>query len=338
MKRVRITPVLLTGVALALAAAVPGTAAGSTGPRLTWSPPPCGDATHACVIYPLTNTGSHQVLILDSTKDYILQLPNVPLVGGIDIDAGHNVIIMGGEIDLTTPCTTDSAPCHGINISMGPWSTGTVYIEGVLIKNPDATHSQWTGDGIAVNTSALSKLTIQNVRVEDLDGCSANGNPAHADVFQPYGATGAVIQVDHLTGTTDFQGMQIPPALTAPASADYRNVNINVLLNPHPECVQGTPDQYAWWVAGSPSSWCGTYPMTLINDYATEPNGSLSYNAVWPDPYAAWTGCQATYSNGVATWPQLTSITGGIQNGPPPGGDFVPAGVAGLGYVSPGYQ
>jgi hypothetical protein len=335
-KRVRLTPVLLTGVALALAATAP--AAGSTGPRLTWSPPPCGDATHACVILPLANTGSHQVLILDSAKDYILQLPNVPLVGGIDIDAGHNVILIGGEIDLTTPCTTDRAPCHGINISMGPTSTGTVYVEGVLIKNPDASHSQYTGDGIDVSTTALSKLTIQNVRIEGVDGCSANGNPAHADVFQPYGATGAVIQVDHLTGTTDFQGMQIPPDLTSPASADYRNININVLLNPHPECVQGTPDQYAWWVAGSPTSWCGTYPMTLTNDYTSEPNGSLAYNAVWPDPYAAWTGCPGSYSNGVATWPQLTAITGGIQNGPPPGGDFVPAGVAGLGYVSPGYQ
>src|SRR6266849_3149957 len=210
MKRVRLMPLLLTGVALALAAAAPGTAAGSTGPLLTWSPPPCGDATHACVTYPVTNTGSHQILILDSTKDYIVQLPNVPVLGGIDIDGGHNVIVIGGEIDLTTPCTTDSGPCHGINISMGPSSTGTVYIEGVLIKNPDSSHSQYTGDGIDVNTSALSKLTIQNVRVEGVDGCSANGNPAHADVFQPYAATGAVIQVDHLTGTTDFQGMQIP--------------------------------------------------------------------------------------------------------------------------------
>jgi hypothetical protein len=331
-------PVLLTGAALALSATVRGTAAIPVGAPLTWSPPPCGDSSHACVVEQLTNTGSHQVLILDSATDYILQLPSVPLVGGIDIDAGHNVIIIGGEIDLTTPCTTDQGPCHGINISMRQYSTGTVYIEGVLIKNPDASHSQYTGDGIDVSTAALSRLVIQNVRVEGLDGCSANNNPAHADVFQPYAATGAVIQVDHLTGTTDFQGMQISPSLTAPASADYRNVNINVLLNPHPECVQGTPDQYAWWVAGSPTSWCGTYPMTLTNDYTAEPNGSLAYNAVWPDPYAGWTGCPASYSNGVATWPQLPSITGGIQNGPPPGGDFVPAGVAGIGYVSPGYQ
>jgi hypothetical protein len=31
-------------------------------------------------------------------------------------------------------------------------------------------------------------------------------------------------------------------------------------------------------------------------------------------------------------------VTGAIQLGPPPGGDFVPAGSVGVGYVSPGYR
>jgi hypothetical protein len=349
MEPVRIRPklVILALLALGVALLSPSGPAAPTstsafgdpesGTRLSWAPPPCGDAIHTCATYQVVNTGSHQWLWLDPTKDWIVTLPSVPVVGGLDINGGHNVIMIGGEIDLPTPCTTDNSPCHGINISTGWASTGEVYIEGVLIHNPDPTHSQYTGDGIAVHTQALSKVTIQNVRIEGIDGCSANGIQAHADVFQPYGAHGAVLQVDHLTGTTDFQGMQIPPVLgTPPARGDYRNVNMSVLLNPHPECQGWTQDSYVWWVAGG-SSWCSTYPMTLINDYAQEPDNSLALNAVWPDTYATF-GCPAQYSDGVATWPQLTQISGGIHNGLPPGGDFVPAGVAGINYVSPGYQ
>ena len=308
----------------------------SSGPPLSWAPPPCGDATHSCARYDVSNTGSHQYLGLDSTKDWIVTLPSVPVVGGLDIDGGHNVTIIGGEIDLTTPCLTDTRVCHGINISTRPASTGEVYIEGVLIKNPDPSHSQYTGDGIDVNAAALSAITIQNVRIEGIDGCDNNGNPAHADVFQPYAAAGAVIQVDHLTGITDLHGMQIPPELAMPNRGDYRNVNIETLINPHPECTRWTADQYAWWLTQGAST-CTTYSMSLTNDYADEPNGSLANNAVWPDTFTQF-GCPATYSDGVATWPQLPLISGGIQSGPPPGGDFVPPGVAGIGYVSPGYQ
>jgi hypothetical protein len=303
---------------------------------LTWRPPVCGDATHVCATDALTNTGHHQYLGLDSSKDWIVKLPNVPLVGGIDINGGHNVIIIGGEIDLPTPCTTDNSPCHGINISMGSGSTGEVYIEGVLIKNPDPTHSSYTGDGIDVDTDAMSNLTIQNVRIEGVDGCNAGAYPdAHADVFQPYKATNAVIQVDHLTGSTDYQGMQIPADLSWPQRGDYRNVNIDILPNTHSGCAGNGP-RYAWWMtADNPA--CGAYRMNLINDYAWEPNGSLATNAVWPDTDANF-GCAAGYQGGVASWPRLSSISGGIRNGLPAGGDFVPAGRAGITYQSPGYQ
>jgi hypothetical protein len=266
------------------------------------------------------------------TIDYRVHLPSVPLVGGIDIDNGHNVIIIGGEIDLTTPCTTDTNVCHGINISRGTTSTGEVFIEGVLIKNPDPTHSQYTGDGIDVNTDTTPNITIQNVRVEGIDGCGTSA--AHADVFQPYGARGAVIHVDHLTATTDFQGMEINPDTATPSSGVYKNVNMDALPNSHTGCSTG--DRYLWWLATGNNT-CDTYPMTLSNAYASEPNGSLALNAVWPDTDTIFS-CPALYNNGVATWPQLPSVSGGIHNGLPSGGDYVPPGVAGLGYISPGYQ
>jgi hypothetical protein len=249
-------------------------------------------------------------------------------VGGIDIGNGHNVILIGGEIDLTTPCTSDSNVCHGINISRSSSSTGEVYVEGVYIKNPDPTHSQYTGDGIDVNTDATSNITIQNVRIEGIDGCDANGFSAHADVFQPYGAHGATIHVDHLTGTTDFQGMQIAPDLAPyPTSGDYRNININVFSNGHAGCA-GSGPRYGWWVAQHANT-CTTYPMTLVNVFAQEPDGSLLHNAVWPDTTSAL-ACPALYAGGLASWPGLPMISGGIRSDLPAGGDFVVAGLPGI--------
>ncbi len=300
--------------------------------KLTWAPPPCGDATYACATYQITeNSQGHQFLDLDTSKDWIVKLPsNRPQRGGIDINGGHNVIIIGGEIDLTTPCTTDNNVCHGINISRNQNATGEVYIEGVLIKNPDGTHSQYTGDGIDVNTDARPNITLQNIRVEGIDGCGYNGNPAHADVFQPYGAKNTDINVDHFTGTSDFQGMQIDPDTSTPHSGTYKNVNITILSNSHSGCTGSA--QYGWWLANA----CKTYPMTLSNDYEQEPNKSLAYNAVWPDTDTTF-GCPAQYTNGIASWPGLSNVHGSIINGLPPSGDFVPAGSVGIGYVSPGY-
>jgi hypothetical protein len=340
MKRLR-TKVLLAlafmTAPLSTAGVGPASSAGpSPGSLLNWAPPPCGDATHGCAIYQVSDTGSHQFLGLDYSSDWIVRLPAQPVVGGLDIDGGHNVILIGGEIDLTTPCISDENVCHGINISRAAPATGEVFIEGVLIKNPDPTYSQYTGDGIAVNTTATPNITIQNVRVEGIDGCGANGFPAHADIFQPYGAQGAVIHVDHLTGSSDFQGFQIPPtAVGTPAGGDYRNVNLIALPNPH-ACAGWNGDLYLWWLTAGADT-CATYPMTLSNVYVQEPNGSLENHAVWPDTFTP-VSCSATYSNGVASWPQLGAISGGVQLGPPPGGDFVPAGFAGLNYVSPGYQ
>src|SRR5438067_2348902 len=170
---------------------------------LTWRPPACGDATHTCATLQLSNTGSHQYLRLDSSKDWIVNLPTVPLVGGIDIDGGHSVIIIGGEIDLPLNCTGDNGACHGINVSLSSPSTGELFVEGLLIKNQDATNAAYTGDGVTVDMNAFANLTLENLRIQGISGCDSGAYPsAHADVVQPYGAANTVIQIDHLTGST----------------------------------------------------------------------------------------------------------------------------------------
>src|SRR6185437_3714494 len=73
---------------------------------LAWAPPSCGDQEHRCVDLYLSNSGSHQTPSLDNDTDYRIHLPaNGPLVGGIPLPGGRHVIIVGGEIDLTYPCS-----------------------------------------------------------------------------------------------------------------------------------------------------------------------------------------------------------------------------------------
>jgi hypothetical protein len=96
-------------IAVATAVVVGVLLASQSGGTLTWAPPPCGDATHNCVDVNLADTGSHQSLLLSNASDYRVHLPaSSPLHGGITINGGHNVVIVGGEIDLTFPCANDA--------------------------------------------------------------------------------------------------------------------------------------------------------------------------------------------------------------------------------------
>lgn len=55
--------------------------------------------------------------------------------------------------------------------------SGEVYVEGVYIKNPDLSHSHYTGDGIDVNDDfGTADVTLENVRIEGIDGCDPVGD------------------------------------------------------------------------------------------------------------------------------------------------------------------
>lgn len=328
------------------------TASGRASPSwraLTWAPSPCGDQERRCVDLFLRNTGSHQTPLLDNNTDYRIQLPaNGPLVGGITITGGRRVLIVGGEIDLTYPCSNDASDCMGIYIAKN--SPGTVFVEGVWIHNAhsigptcpggasSASQTCSTGDGIDVNTTNngvinVNTITLENIRVDGISGCSGYGD--HADVFQPYQAPKDTIQVDRMTGVTNCQGLTLDPDLaytawhTFPSSITVKNANIDIIYNPYRRTAYG----YAWWLTNGTD--CKSGQLSLSNDYASGPRADLIAARVWPDP--AHDGCGARYSRGVASWTDAR-IEGSIRIETPPRGDFVPAGAVGLGYRSPGYQ
>lgn len=317
--------------------------------KLTWASPQCGDAKHRCVTLYLQNTGSHQTPSLDNSTDYRIYLPtNGPLVGGITIEGGRRVEIIGGEIDLTYPCSSDGSDCMGIYIAKN--SPGAVFVEGVWIHNASrigptcpggassTTQTCSTGDGIDINTTDdgvinVNTITLENIRVDGISGCS--GYDDHADVFQPYLAPDDTIQVDGMTGVTNCQGFIIDPDLayskwhTYPSSITIKNTNIETIANPYSKTASGP----AWWLTYRTS--CISGPISLSNDYSSRPRTYPNLPPIWPNSFNH--RCGARYSGGVVSWTD-PHIDGSIRIGTPPGGDFVPLGAAGLGYLSPGYQ
>jgi hypothetical protein len=318
---------------------------------LAWAPPQCGDAKHHCVNLYLRNTGSHQTPLLNDNTDYRIHLPaSRPLVGGISIHGGRHVIIIGGEIDLTYPCSNDAEKCIGIYIAKQ--TPGVVFLEGVWIHNParigrtcpggasDISQTCSSGHGIDVNTTNngrinVNTITLENIRIDGISGCSGHGHADHADVFQPYQAPDDVIQIDRMTGVTNCQGLELDPDLsysvwhTFPASITAQDVNVDLTFNPY----QGTLEGYTWFLTYDLG--CKSGRIFLNNDYSGGFQSAPETARVWPDP--ANNVCGARYSNGAFSW-TAPAIHGTISGGPPPGGDFVPVGTAGLNYRSPGYR
>jgi hypothetical protein len=251
---------------------------------LTWAPPQLTDPTTILV------TNSNRSLKLDKTKDYIIQMPKAPLtaVGGLVINGGHNVVLIGGEISIESVGTND-LDTRGLYVEK--W-TGTMHIEGLWITGAQLT------EGIDVDTREHgSILQLENIRVDKVVGSQAGH---HADVVQTWGGPD-FLRIDHLTGSTGYQGFFLDPSKFAgwnPTQFVLKNVNID-----------GRSGAYILYQVG-------TYPITATDN-------------VWvdPDPARTWPSQELMGSN----WT-------GVQRGVPPTGDFVPLGVAGLTYTSPGYS
>ena len=208
-----------------------------------------------------------------------------------------------------------------------------MFIEGVWIHDPQTTLTLSTSDGIAVDDSSRlpTNITLENVRIDGISGCEVGGN--HSDVFQPWYGGNARIHIDHLTGTSNCQGLQIDPDLAyandGVYAAEYnlKNVNLNSLS------TNGRND-YLFWLTYD--LYCNSGAIALQNVHIEEPDGTLAINSVWPDTDQP-AACKSVWSNRALSFPSSPQITGHLTEGLPPGGDFVPVGVAGIGYVSPGY-
>jgi hypothetical protein len=149
---------------------------------------------------------------------------------------------------------------------------------------------------------------------------------ARSTVLQTWG-NAAELRVDRLSGDSDYGGILLQAEFNGPhGPVELRRTN-----------VVGQPSaRQLFWVANQ----SGAGPVALDEvwvDVPPERGGGLS-QAVRPTNDLVI----GSDSEGrpTASWPEATepAIVGMVTEGSPPGGDFVPTGVAGIGYESPGYR
>lgn len=300
----------------------PPTVSPASGIKLTWKPP--------VLINPITiqlgtgNTTNN----LDPNQDYFIKLPATKKNGYTKINCGRNITVIGGSI--TTPpslqYTSDRRniqiyDCERLTKSGTTQLNRVVHIEGVLIDGSGGGQA----DAIAI-AAPRTIVQIQNVRAVNLiGGYDTASGWEHSDVVQPWGGV-KELRIDRLTGSTNYQGLQIPRDLEDIGRITIKNTNVSYYSYP--------PNNggYLIWLGECSIS----HPVSLSELYVVPKSGRTIGNSVWPQESSS---CGVrNLGNGLWGWPSHGSITGGIKQGPPPGGDFVPAGVAGINYTSPGYQ
>lgn len=315
----------------------------SIGGKLRWKPPALSNPTTIHLKDGFTKVR------LDAGKDYTLKMPSYPKKGGTHISGGRNVVIIGGHVQIPSIIRADDGKmiscdhqknCNNpgdCNKNAHPptsWdyhqycraffiyrNSGTVHIEGVLI---DGTKTKQ--DAFATKSPG-SKLQIQNVRIEGLYGDEPTW---HADVIEPWGGIGE-LRMDYVTAYTKHQGLQIAPDSKNGAIPEVGKVIVSNMN------IEGE-GQYKIMPAYSGCR----FPdyMEFSNLYMTPIKGKTLGYTVNPS-IGSRVSCKAKgYGTGSAMevdWPSA-NMQGRIKSGPPPKGDFVPKGVAGTNYHSPGYQ
>ncbi|TFV64669.1 hypothetical protein E4P41_00010 [Geodermatophilus sp. DF01-2] len=306
-----VAPAAVTAETAAAATTDPeaGSVSGAGGP-LSWAPP-AGYTSYP--VKRVTATDSLTTVNGRGGDVYVQLSPDHP-VGPIAITDCRNAVVIGGHITVLPSATVNGADQRAIYVRN---CTGTVHIEGVHI---DGAVSGAQSDGIAVN-APKAVLQIQNVRVDGLRG-GASGN--HADVFQPWGGV-REFRIDRLSGSSNFQGLHIFENRGEIGRGIIRNTDI-AGTDVKPIDKGG---YYIWTDCDD------DYPLLLDNVYVTPRPGRPFSQSVWPS--VTHKECPAKVSEGMATWPADDSITGGVHEGRPSSGAFVPAGTVGLGYTSPGY-
>jgi hypothetical protein len=268
-------------------------------PRLAWPKPRLVDPIVVRVMNPTTE------ITLDPTRDYVLKMPPYPVQpgpsGGLWIDGGHNVVIVGGALDFNRVSNANETNGRVAAIFN---ATGTVHIEGLRA------YGSGLVEGIQ-NYADDAVVQIENCRFDHLRGTSDN----HSDVLQ-FGV-GRGLRVDRLTGSSNYQGIFLTD-LTGPAI--LRHVN-----------VRGDAGaQFLFWQGGD-------VPVSLRDVYIRPAPGRPILDSVWPSAFDPDPGRRPRYHHGSVSWPPVVRVSGSVHSGEPPHGDFVRVATAGARYVSPGY-
>jgi hypothetical protein len=269
-------------------------------------------------------------LWLDQSRDYILKVPAGGLHGTVEIDGGHNVVMIGGSINV--PSTANQTDNGADNTDTGVYirqSTGTVHLEGLQITADPGTQF----DGINVNAPSAT-VQLENIRITNLWG---SDTAEHADAVQTWGGVHD-LRIDHLTADGDYQGLTIDPDLGPVGSAEIENVDMTLVPRPASLASITVGGGYMIWLTQGAHTCTAPGAVSFKNVYISDQdtNRVAPSKTAWPPPTGSGLPCTGTVSGNQETWPTLP-VTGSVSLTAPPNGPFVAAGVAGDSYASPGY-
>jgi Bacterial Ig domain len=272
-----------------------------SGAKLTWAPP----ALSSPVTVNVPN--SNGKLYMDSSRDYIVNVEHLTACGGLWLEGGRNVVVVGAHITIPGAC----ASAYDRTAVKVRANNGTVHLEGILIDG------SYTHDGI-VTASPNTTLQVENVRVERLQALDSN----HPDCLQTQGGLGR-LRVDRFSCSTPLQGFFLKVEGGNPVGpADIRRTNFRGAF-------------HAFWQETT-----SVGPITLSEVWVGSSQRSFGLD-VWPqsDAYGQSDPNRRAVlsSDGSYLWFTNSNITGRVNKGIPSTGDFVPSGVAGAAYSSPGY-
>jgi len=318
------------------------TSAATPGPLpLTWRPP--------TLVNPITVTlcncnldGDDIIVDLQVGQDYILKDP-VVLTHPVVIEGGHNIVWIGGVV------RPSSGPDIGIQLirNVG-YRGGTVHLEGIYLDGIKGVLTdgieggEWATLSKPTGTLADATLQIENVRIDHLSGDSA---VTHQDCLQQYGGW-TDLRVDHFTCTTLYQGFNLPWQDSQSNNYgvlthwDLRNANLHDAPNSTGPGMQ-TLIHFGDLGDGVFNATSHQQSGNLSNVYLHATQQSLDEETYPNSGSRSLDGTvihSTSYANGMITWADSWAVDGYVVPGDPPGGDYVPPGVAGLQYISPGYQ
>jgi hypothetical protein len=252
---------------------------------------------------------------MDPTKDYRILLPDHVKRGSTTLIGGRNVVVVGGAISVPEGDRTRRA----LYIKD---ATGTVHVEGI--------HFQLAGGSEAdaiVIAAPRATVQIENVRVDGVHGFQRSW---HADVIQPWGGVKALL-IDRLTAVTSYQGIQLT-ALKGPiGSITISRTNI---IGADRQIWStgrlGGNGGFLFWAQ------CDLEAKVSFDQFYLQPRAERGPRLAAYPPANDSTNCPSVLSGRSLSFPRLRTISGTIEVGAPPGGDFVKAGSVGMGYSSGG--
>lgn len=250
--------------------------------------------------------------------------------GALQVVGGESVVAIGGRVRF--------GGANGV-AEIYKNVAGAIFIEGRHIIMESSADAFVAGGTSRHETpfTLFPDVYIQNCRVEGVRGAY---EALHADVFQ-MDCSARSLNIDRLTADTNYQALFLRPEPGGGrilSHIDLRRCNFR--KNDVPG--DAGPTKLLYFGASQDEVAGASHRIYLTEVWCDIPAGGNPRDYVFPKEGSA---LGEERRGRFIWWPGLTRAVqdlkgrpGRIWIGVPPGGDFVPAAAAGLGYVSPGYQ